>query len=47
MIKAHEDRDAAHTNEAEARKQAIKSGDPEDPVVRLLDATLLVSACSS
>ena len=36
LIKAHEDHDA---NEAEARKQAIKSGDPEDPVVCLLDAT--------
>ena len=39
VIKAHEDRDAAHADEAEARKQAIKSGNPEDPVVRLLDAT--------
>ena len=39
MIKAREERDAAHTDEAEARKQAIKSGDPEDPVVCLLDAT--------
>ena len=39
VIKACEDRDAAHANEAEAQKQAIKSGDPEDPVVRLLDAT--------
>ena len=39
VIKAHEDRDAAHANEAEAWKQAIKSGDPEDPVVCLLDAT--------
>ena len=39
MIKAHEECDAAHANEAEARKQAIKSGDPEDPVIRLLDAT--------
>ena len=39
MIKAREDRDAAHTTEAEARKQVIKSGDPEDPVIHLLDAT--------
>ena len=39
MIKAREDCDATHANEAEARKQAIKSGDPEDPVIRLLDAT--------
>ena len=39
MIKAREDCDATHANEAEAWKQAIKSGDPEDPVVRLLDAT--------
>ena len=39
MIKAHEDRDAAHANEAEAQTQVIKSSDPEDPVVRLLDAT--------
>ena len=33
MIKAHEDCDAAHANEAEAQKQAIKSGDPKDPVI--------------
>ena len=39
MIKAHEERDAAHADEAEARKQAIKSGNPKDPVVRLLDTT--------
>ena len=39
VIKAREDRDATHTNEAEARKQAIKSSDPEAPVIRLLDAT--------
>ena len=37
MIKAHEDCDATHTNEAEAWKQMIKSGDPKDPVIRLLD----------
>ena len=39
VIKAREDRDATHANEAEARKQAIKSSDPEDPVICLLDAT--------
>ena len=39
VIKAHEDCDVTHTDEAEAWKQAIKSGDPEDPVVRLLDTT--------
>ena len=39
VIKAHEERDAAHADEAEVWKQAIKSGDPEDPVVHLLDAT--------
>ena len=39
VIKAREDRDATHGNEAEAQKQAIKSCDPEDPVVHLLDAT--------
>ena len=39
VIKAREDRDAAHADEAEARKQAIKSGNPKDPVIRLLDAT--------
>ena len=42
VIKAREDRDATYTNEAEAQKQAIKSGDPEDPVVCLLDATCRV-----
>ena len=39
VIKACEDCDAAHANETEAWKQAIKSGDPEDPVICLLDAT--------
>ena len=39
VIKACEDCDATHANEAEVRKQAIKSSDPEDPVVRLLDTT--------
>ena len=45
VIKACEERDAAHTNEAEVRKQAIKSEDPEDPVVHLLEATCRV-ACA-
>ena len=39
VIKACEDHDAAHANEAEVQKQAIKSGDPKDPVVCLLDTT--------
>ena len=39
VIKAHEDHDAAHANEAEVQKQAIKSSDLEDPVISLLDAT--------
>ena len=43
VIKAREEHDATHANEAEAWKQAIKSGDPEDPVVRLLEATRRVA----
>ena len=39
VIKAHEERDAAHTKETEARKQAIKTDDPKDPVVCLLEVT--------
>ena len=39
MIKAHEECDAVHTKETEAQKEAIKSSDPEDPVIRLLEAT--------
>ena len=39
VIKAREDHDATHANEAEAWKHVIKSSDPEDPVVHLLDAT--------
>ena len=39
VIKAREERDAAHTKETEAWKEAIKTGDPEDPVVCLLEAT--------
>ena len=39
VIMAREERDAAHAKETEARKQAIKSSDPEDPVIHLLEAT--------
>ena len=39
VIKAHEERDAAHADEAEAQKQVIKSSNPKDPVIRLLEAT--------
>ena len=39
VIKAREECDAAHTDETKAQKQAIKSSNPEDPVVRLLEAT--------
>ena len=39
VIKAHEERDATHAQETEVQKEAIKSGDPEDPVIRLLEAT--------
>ena len=39
VIKAREERDAAHVDEAEVWKQAIKSSNPEDPVVCLLEAT--------
>ena len=39
VIKARDERDAAHAKETEAWKQAIKTGHPEDPVVRLLEAT--------
>ena len=45
VIKARKDHDATHANQAEVQKQAIKSGDPEDPVIRLLDATHRV-ACA-
>ena len=43
VIKACEKHDAAHANEAEAQKQAIKSGNPEDPVIHLLEATCPVA----
>ena len=39
VIKAHEECDAAHAKETEVWKEAIKSGDPEDLVIRLLEAT--------
>ena len=39
VIKACEERNATHAKETEARKEVIKSSDPEDPVVRLLEAT--------
>ena len=37
VIKARKERDAAHAKETEAWKEAIKTGDPEDAVVHLLD----------
>ena len=39
VIKSREECDANHANEAEVQKQVIKSGDPEDPVICLLEAT--------
>ena len=39
VIKAREECDATHADEAEAWKQAIKSSNPKDPVVHLLDTT--------
>ena len=39
VIKAREERDAAHTKETEARQQVIKTGDPKDLVMRLLEVT--------
>ena len=37
VIKAHEEWDAAHAQEVEVRKQAMKADDHEDPVIHLLD----------
>ena len=37
--KAREECDAAHAKETEAWKQAIKTGDPKDPVMHLLEVT--------
>ena len=42
VIKAHEEHDAAHAKETEAWKEAIKTSNPEDPVVCLLEATCWV-----
>ena len=39
VIKAREEHDAAHANEAEVQKHSIKSSNPEDPLICLLDAT--------
>ena len=39
VIKAREECDAAHTKETEVWKQVIKTGDPKDPVICLLEAT--------
>ena len=39
VIKDCEEHDAPHADEAEVQKQVIKRGNPEDPVVLLLDAT--------
>ena len=38
VIKACEQHDADHTKEGELQKEAIKTGDSKDPVVRLLEA---------
>ena len=43
VIKAHEEHDAAHAKETEVQKQAIKSSDPKDPVVHLLEATCMAA----
>ena len=39
VIKACEEHDATHTKETEVQKQAIKSSNPKDPVIHLLEAT--------
>ena len=39
VVKAREERDAAHAVEKEARRQALKDDDHGDPVVRLLHVT--------
>ena len=43
VIKAREERDATHAEETEVGKQAIKSSDPKDSVVCLLEATRQVA----
>ena len=45
VIQAHEECDAAHAQETEERKKAIKTGDPEDPVMHLLDV-MCKAACA-
>ena len=47
VIKAHEEHDAAHTDETEAWKQVIKSSNPEDPVIYLLEATHRVASAQT
>ena len=39
VIKAHEECDASHTKESKKQKQVVKADNPEDPVIRLLEAT--------
>ena len=39
VIRAREECDATHAKEQEARKEAIKADDPEDPVIHLLHVT--------
>ena len=39
IVKAREERDAAHAVEQGAQRQALKDNDQRDPVVRLLDVT--------
>ena len=39
VIKAHEEHDAAHAKETEAQREVIKTSDPKDPDVCLLEAT--------
>ena len=39
VVKAREERDAAHAVEEESRRQALKDDDHRDPVVRLLHVT--------
>ena len=43
VIKAHEECHTTHTQEKEMQKQAIKADNPEDPVIRLLEATCWVA----
>ena len=43
VIQVHVEHDAAHTQETEAWKKVIKTGEPEDPVLCLLDVTCKVA----